>query len=90
MVRIVTVDGKPTYISVVENYEPQKLMDSLCANCFKIRPQYIGSISKREPFDKERAEIIKDVMMTKGLCDPRAFALGQALSLNWSKFKDLA
>jgi hypothetical protein len=90
MVRLVTTDGKPVLVAEVKKSEPilspGELLDQLCGKCFLERRHYLGSLSDTPPFNKERARQIMTIMMSKGLTDPRAFALGQALKLNWRKF----
>jgi DNA-directed RNA polymerase subunit N (RpoN/RPB10) len=87
MVRLVTVNGKSPYITEVENQQdPQKLIDHLCGKCFLCRRYYLTSISDQEPFDLERAKSIMDIMLMKGANDPKSYALGQALRMNWHKF----
>ena len=89
MIRLITVDGKmlPTVLQDDIKYDPQLLLNQYCRSCFLRRKQYLGSVSDREPFDLQRAAIIRDIMIFKGIGDPIAYALGNQLRLDWQKFK---
>ncbi len=90
MLRVVTINGKPVPATEVKKptpeLPPQELLDVLCNQCFQKRRQYISFLPDTPPFNKERAHQIMTIMIDKGMSDPIAFALGQALRINWHKF----
>ncbi len=93
MVRLVTNYGRPVPVTEVRKPtrepSPNELLDILCQRSFAQRRQYISFLSDKPPFDKERAFQIMTIMINKGMSDPIAFALGQALHINWHKFEGI-
>lgn len=81
MIRLAVVDGKFIKPVLVENQQHryQVMVDYYCAMSFRHRTRYLENLSDVEPFSKDRATEIMDIMMSKIDTDPTAYALGNGI-----------